>query len=400
LFLAMLSGMGLNHWLVNPKNCRKWVLVLSGTSFLFLVLGAWVYWVSLKGLQGSWGDLISRLPWLKRSFNLMDLTTKNHLIIQSGLGAGKSLIEGGIICSVLVCLCFLGSVRRNAVYGIAALAILELFIFARSNRPTFDISQLQASYNRIDQFYLRNPGEYRVYGIEAKSLVTDGLDIWEDEPMVPARYAKFVCYSQGIEENRLFSVSPVFTKVGKFFGLIRLKYLLSDDGQTLHSVELPFHLMPRMSLIYHWNIQPDSAAELKTITNQKFNPAHDVLLEISPGISPIEGNNNGRLRWIDHSTDEVEIQAETIRPCVLLITDNYSAGWTAEALRDSHQKVYQVLPGDYFLRAIPLEPGYHHFILKYRPISFEIGKWVSLLSCFLYIVILFYFLKRHFTLGF
>jgi hypothetical protein len=399
LFLAMLSGMGLNHWIMNPQSYRKWVGVLAGVSFLFLVLGAWIYWMSLQGLEGGWCGFISHLPWLRHSFGLMDLNTKDHLVVQSGAGAGISLIKGGIICLVLASLCFFGSIRRNAVYGIAALAVLELFIFARSNRPTFDMSQLQSSYDRIDQFYLKNPGDYRVYGIEAKSLVTDGLDIWEDEPMVPSRYAKFVCYSQGIAENRLFSVSPVFTKFGKAFGLIRLKNLLSDDGQALHSFKLPFPLMPRMSLIYHWEIQPDAEAELKTITNENFNPAKNILLETTPGISPIPGDEKGGLRWTDHSTDEVEVQIKTIQPCVLLVTDNYSRGWRAKASADSDQKDYQVLPGDYFLRAIPLGIGYHHFVLKYRPISFEIGKWVSLLSCFLYIAILFYLLSRHFNLG-
>jgi len=394
-----LSGMGLNHWIMNPQSYRKWVGVLGGVSFLFLVLGAWVYWMSLKGLEGGWCDFISHLSWLRHSFGLMDLNTKNHLVVLSGAGAGISLISGGIICLVLASLCFLGSTWRNAVYGIAVLAVLELFIFARSNRPTFDMSQLQSSYDRIDQFYLKNPGDYRVYGIEAKSLVTDGLDIWEDEPMIPSRYAKFVCYSQGIAENRLFSVSPVFTKFGKVFGLIRLKNLLSDDGQALHSFGLPFPLMPRMSLIYHWDIQSDSAAELKAITNENFNPAKNILLETIPSISPIPGDEKGGLRWTDHSTDEVEIQVKTVQPCILLVTDNYSPGWRAEAATDSDQKDYQVLPGDYFLRAIPLGAGYHHFVLKYRPISFEIGKWVSLLSCFLYIAILLYLLSRHFNLG-
>jgi hypothetical protein len=399
LFLAMLSGMGLNHWLINPQSSSKWFGVLMGIGVVFLGLGGLVYGSALKGLEGIWGHVFSTLPWLNRPFALMDLPAQNHLVIQSGIGAGSSLLWGGVICLVLALLFYFGSTRKIAVYGIAVLAILELFVFARTNRPTFDMSQLQASYDRISGFFLKNPGDYRVYGIEAKSLVADGLDIWEDEPMVPSRYAKFVCYSQGIAENRLFSVSPVFTKFGKVFGLIRLKNLLSDDGQALHSYGLPFPIMPRMALIYHWDIQPDSATELKTITDENFNPSQIVLLETTPGFLSIPGDERGGLRWIDHSTDEIEVQAKTIKPCILLVTDNYSPGWKAEALPDSSQKDYQVLPGDYFLRAIPLEPGHHHFVLKYRPVSFEIGKWVSLLSCFLYIAILLHLWRRCYIQG-
>jgi hypothetical protein len=399
LFLAMLSGMGLNHWLINSKSCYKWTGTLAVLSLLFLGLGGWIYRIALIGEGGVWGHFISHLSWLSRSFALMDLTTKNNLVVQSGVGAGLSLIWGGIICLILVGLCFFSSSRRGVVYGIAVLAVLELFVFTRSHQPTFDMSQLQASYDRISQFYLKHPGDYRVYGIGAKSLVTNGLDIWEDEPMVPFRFAKFVCFSQGIAENRLFSVSPVFTKFGKVFGLIRLKDLLSDDGQALQSYGLLFPIMPRMALIYHWDIQPDSAMELKTVTDKNFNSSQVVLLETNPGFSSIPGDEKGWVRWIDHSTDEVEVKAKSIKPCVLLVTDNYSPGWKAQAMADSGQKDYQVLPGDYFLRAIPLEPGYHHFVLKYRPVSFEIGKWVSLLSCFLYIAILLHLWRRCYIQG-
>jgi len=394
LFLAMLSGMGLNHWMANPKSYRRWVWILAGVSLFLLGLSGWVDSMVFNGMAGIWGDAVSHVSWLVHSFALMDSTAKNHFVVQAGIGAVKSFLWAGIICLILSSLYFLGVHRRIAVYGMVALAVLELFVFARANRPTFEMSQLQAGYDRVSQFCLQNPGDNRVYGIGAKSLVTDGLEIWEDEPMVPSRYARFVCASQGIAENRLFSVSPVFTKFSKSFGLIRLKYLLTDDGQTLHSLVLPFPVMPRMALIYHWDILSDPAAELKAITDKNFNPSHEVLLETDPGLPTGPDDEKGGLRWIDRSTDEIEIQAKTVSPCVLLLTDNYSSGWKAEAVEDSSQKDYRVLPGDYFLRAIPLGPGYHHFILKYQPLSFEIGKWVSLLSCFLYVAILLYLWRR------
>jgi len=103
----------------------------------------------------------------------------------------------------------------------------------------------------------------------------------------PSRYAKFVCYSQGIAENRLFSVSPVFYQVRESFRINPAKNLLSDDGQALHSFKTALSPYARMSLIYHWEIQPDAEAELKTITNENFNPAKNILLETTPGISPI-----------------------------------------------------------------------------------------------------------------
>ena len=47
------------------------------------------------------------------------------------------------------------------------------------------------------------------------------------------------------------------------------------------------------------------------------------------------------------------------------------------ACPDSVQKTYEVMPGDYIARAIPLIAGNHHFYLKYEPPGFAMGKGIS-----------------------
>jgi len=399
LFLAMLAGMGFDHWLANPQVNRRWIGVLAGTGVGFIGAGALIYFSAPYGVEGLWGRGFIHLPWLSRSLASMDLTAQNHLASQAGAQAGLSLLCGGLICLALSGFYFWGSIQRKLIYAAAALAVLELFIFARANRPTFEMAQLQASYDRLSSFLAQTPGDYRIYGVGAKSLVANGSEIWEDEPMVPSRYARFVCYSQGIAENRLFSVSPVFTHINQTFRLLRLKYLLSDDGVRMNVQPLPYPVMPRMALVYHWLVEKDSSVELGMITNKAFNPARQVLLETEPGL-PLESQDKSpSLHWGDRSTDEVEVQARTSQPCVMLVTDNYSSGWQADSLPDSGQKEYSVLPGDYFLRAVPLKAGYHHFILRYRPGIFDIAKWVSLLSCFLYVAILLHLWRRYYSPG-
>jgi hypothetical protein len=399
LFLAMLAGMGMHHWLSNTQVNRRWIFILAGMGMVLVGTGVLVHFSASRGIDGLWGRGFIHLPWLSHFLASADLNTQNHLASQAGEQAGWSLLCGGFICLILSGFYFLASIKRKLIYGAVTLAVLELFVFARSNRPTFQMDQLQAGYDRLSNFLALNPGDYRIYGVGAKSLVTNGSEIWEDEPMVPFRYAQFVCYSQGIAENRLFSVSPVFTHINQTFGLLRLKYLLTDDGTRINVQSLPYPVMPRMALIYHWSVERDSAIELKTITNKAFNPAQQVLLETEPGLFLESQDKSPSLHWVDHSTDEVEVQAKTAHPCVLLVTDNYSSGWRADSLPDSSQKEYEVLPGDYFLRAVPLKTGYHHFILRYRPGIFDVGKWVSLLSCFLYVAILLHLWKRHYSLG-
>ena len=72
-------------------------------------------------------------------------------------------------------------------------------------------------------------------------------------------------------------------------------------------------------------------------------------------------------------------------PAILLITDSFSDGWEARALPGSVQSDYDVLPGNFALKAIPLSAGDHQLRVEYMPslvilgmpISFRSAMWLS-----------------------
>ena len=59
-----------------------------------------------------------------------------------------------------------------------------------------------------------------------------------------------------------------------------------------------------------------------------------------------------------------------------------------------HQQSYEVMPGNYVLRAIPLGAGHHHLSLIYEPLGFQIGKWISIVSTVLYVFSFAWYLRR------
>ena len=75
------------------------------------------------------------------------------------------------------------------------------------------------------------------------------------------------------------------------------------------------------------------------------------------------------------------------------MTDSYSRDWKAWGLADENgkqnaQREYSVLPANRVLRAIPLQAGKHKIRLEYLPTPFVVGKWISLVSLFAYILVL------------
>jgi hypothetical protein len=142
-----------------------------------------------------------------------------------------------------------------------------------------------------------------------------------------------------------------------------------------------------MELVGQW-ILASGEESFQKLADPKFNSLKMAVVESSPGFPSSLGKVKGDLKWKDLSTDEIEIEAHNIQPCLLVISDNYSRGWKALPAEGDGQGNYRVIPANFFQRGIPFQPGSHHFYLEYRPISFVVGKWISTVSLGFYLVFL------------
>lgn len=382
LFLALFAGKGWDQLKdgTQPRRLAQWVL--GAASLLFLT--AWGIKGSMtEGEDGTWGRFFSGLPWLFKTVKAMDPEPRARYIQTAGEQAFHSLFWAGVLCLFFAVLCLARKWRPSLLYGVLFMAILELFLFARANRPTFEFHDLQSRFDQVRSLYQKDPGDYRVYGSANAAMGMGGYDIWEDEPMVPLRYAQFICRTQGIPEDKFFSTAPVFTHFNKIFSLVRLKYLLNWGPKGLESYPVPFQPLSRMSLMSRWEVV-ERGRTLDRLLDKDFDFREKVLLSKGPGLPVGKGKAEGRVEWKDLTTDSIEVTVEVPKPEILLVTDNYAKGWKVEVLADSSQREYEVMSGDHFLRAVPLPAGHHHFKMVYRPWTFAVGKWVSILSCLLF----------------
>jgi hypothetical protein len=99
-----------------------------------------------------------------------------------------------------------------------------------------------------------------------------------------------------------------------------------------------------------------------------------VVLESPPNPAPRRGAT-GSAHVTRRDLGRLEITADVTAPAILLITDAYSGGWTARSKADG--ALYDLLPANHALRAVPLDAGHHELIVEYRPRSVTIGLWVS-----------------------
>jgi hypothetical protein len=269
-------------------------------------------------------------------------------------------------------------------------AFLELFLFAKGNLPFFDFTEEVSNVNKIQEIYAKDPGDYRVSAITPDTtLGAREWDIWGEDPFNSSRYARFVCATQGLDVEKDALLIPFFRQWPSSLGLLRLRYVFKEDAGQWLAAKTGFREPPRAFLTDRFEVlKPDEI--LRRTLDPRFDPTKEALLETDPGILPETGATVGRVSLKDLSSDKIEVEVETSKPVLLVVTDNYSRGWKIEPISADGQDLYQVMPVNGFQRAVPLSAGRHDFFMEYRPGLFNFGKWISIVSwiCFFVLLVL------------
>ncbi|GEM_PF-1230302 len=144
---------------------------------------------------------------------------------------------------------------------------------------------------------------------------------------------------------------------------------------------------PRGFLAGWAEVLPDESSVLKELSRPGCPYSRRVFLagdNLSvPFTAPYEWNDEweramgwGEVRFELYSPQRLKIRVKAHHDCWLVLSDLYYPGW--EALVDDHPcRIYR---GDYLLRALPVRAGDHIVEFTYRPLSFRIALWGTMLS--------------------
>lgn len=386
LFLAMLAAIGMDSLIRQGRMAADrivCVLVLTGTVLLAAAL-----LTTLRLNDPGQANIIRGLMHavaLSGESYLPDDFYRDPLILgRSALFAAKGVFIAAALAFGLAILIALTRYSHRFIFLVLVLAFAEIFMFAWHIKVDFDARDTRIP--ALEAFLKDQPGDYRILNLirPNSALCTDARDIWGYDPGVLLRYAQFVGFTQGYNPRQISNYID-FRENHRFLKMLRLRYIILPDKDGIKIFENRDYL-PRLKLIDHWEVIPDRTALLKRMGDADFDPAKTVLLETSPGIRAAGSGEPGVCRIIDESTDHLTIAAKLSRDAVLLITDAYSRGWRVTPLDGKGQKTYLILPGNYTLLAVPLKQGEHEFRLEYAPLGYRIGRWITALFVFLFLL--------------
>jgi hypothetical protein len=122
--------------------------------------------------------------------------------------------------------------------------------------------------------------------------------------------------------------------------------------------------------------QVSPEAVLDQITEERFDPRQEILVEESP---PFSSDTAAPINYelsLREAPNRVTIHAALDRPGYLFLADTWYPGWRATV----DGVPVRILRANYTFRAIPLEAGEHTVTFVYRPASVRWGALVSLAS--------------------
>lgn len=140
--------------------------------------------------------------------------------------------------------------------------------------------------------------------------------------------------------------------------------------------------LPRFSLYYKYQTAR-SEEELKIISERKFDPKTEILLEEKIPVSLEDGTGSARL--ISSNVNSQTFEVKTDKEGLFFISDTYFPGWSAK-VNGKDSKIYRA---NYNLRAVLVPAGSSTINFSYLPTHFHLYESLSLLSAFLLIALSF-----------
>lgn len=361
----------------------------------FLVLVA----LGATGFTSFWTDLF--LPGLdaaKRQAQAANLPAfrTGAFVAALVLAAGVATIEGkrrGLLTA------------RTAILLLAAIAIGDLWRIDRRFKVVLDERQFLVPDALVAS--VRDPvnsDKYRVMPANQRYAMNE-LGLFGVESTLGFHDNELSWY----RELRMAPESEGLLKATEagypFLRMLNVKYILHDIPNVENPYVLPGFL-PRFRIVDTYEVVDRSKIAAR-IADPAFDIAKSVVLEEAPAFpsaevagaaadsgtaSPSAAAEAGRVLSYKYDGNEIHVDVEAARPCLLVHSENWFPYWKATEMangegqggdpagsnRGEGARELPILRANGAIRAIPLEAGAHSITLKYRSEPYERGKWITL----------------------
>lgn len=335
--------------------------------------------------------------WMNRFVTILAQPTRYEQGLQLVAQRWSSLtietaIAAGLSAAYALVLTF---ARTGAAFRFVPLALMAISIVdvGRINAKFMflvDVPHKAAAKNSpAMDFLLQQPGYYRTLPISADPMPYAAAKIpvmftsspvqqqrWQEfldnlnfgSAMLDIMNVKYLIYDAAQYQQEQAAMGERFTPV--FF---------SPDGAEV--VVENRQVLPKAWLVPAvFNVTTPVQA-LSILRGPNYDPRQVALVE-SPAPVPLEqpgvypGGSAGIVRLDKYAGEFILLSADVARNSLLVIGEKYANGWKATV----DGKPTEIQRVNYLQRGVYLTPGRHEIRFVFDPISFKLGKWLTLTS--------------------
>jgi hypothetical protein len=369
MILVLFAGCGLDRILRSRTVPLRAVWSAGALAALVLAAAAAVR-------EGGWRTVYASIVMSGQSYAAPP--TDAMTISAAQAFAFLGLLAAGLTLAAAAGLALWTRREPRAAVLMGALAIAELFVFCRMQRPTFDSALIAVP--ELREFLAGQPGDYRILNLNYHNggVWIGARDAWGYDPAVARRYAELVSWSAGNDPD-LTTQYVQFHRFHPLLAMLRVKYVVQVKDSVMTITPRPAPLR-QVELVGAYQVRAGREAILRALDAPTFDPRKEVILEREPQPAPVAAATQGRAQVVQQGTDYLEIEADVAAPSVLLVTDAWTPAWRARSLPGSSASDYEVVPANYALRAVALGPGKHRLRMEYAPAGLGIGLVISALA--------------------
>jgi hypothetical protein len=381
LFVGMLSAVGLDS-LRRAKREKAFGFALAIGAAVLMLAGVCVNSAARHGQSGLWEKAGASILGTRESYLPEQIYSDAAFLHASADLAARSLwIAAGVLIAAGATV-WLPASPNWRTRSLALLAVMEVFVFARTFRSSFDVNAHRSAAGLIalKEFAAKQPGDFRVLQLfEPNSALFTGLqNIWAYGAIPLRRYVEFIAFTQNQPPDTTMQALQ-FRNLSPLFSMLRCRFALLPGKEGIKVVNIP-GAMDRLTLIREVEIVHGRDAVFRAMAAADFDPRRKVILEQKPSPAPVESGIAGTASITASGTDFLEVEADLPSPAILLVTDAFSRSWRVRPLGVSPQSSYEILPANYILRAVPLPAGLHRIRMEYIPAGLRSGAWVSVIG--------------------
>ncbi len=342
--------------------------------------------------------------WIQRFVDILAQPTRyeqgESLIMQRWTNLSlETLIAAGVAALYAFALTLL---RAGAVARFVPLLLIALLVADIGRINAKFLFLVDAPHKTIDkatpamEYLLKQQGHYRTLPLSGEPMPYSAKNIpvlFTSSPVQQQRWQEFLDgFNFGspmldILNVRYLVMNPEqYEKDFRIFGERFVPVFASPDGKDL--VVENRHVLPKGWLVPAVVRVQEGGQALAIIQNPAFDARNLAIVEADPPLALEQAGAAstppGEVSLERYEGERVVFRATVTKNALLVTGEKYANGW--KVLVDG--KPARLERVDYVLRGVYLTPGTHEVRFIFDPLSFKMGKWLTLGSFMLFAVML------------